>query len=336
MAGNVHAHLLIGDHPGADLGQGVHHAVDGLLVAGNQRRGQDDQIVRGDGDAAVLAARHPRQRRHRLALGAGGDQHHPLGRHLLGGGDVDDVAVLDVQEAEFLGDAHVAHHRPADERHPAAQRHCGVDDLLHPVDVGGEAGHDDPLAVGPAHQPVQVGPDFTLRRPDAGQFGVGRVAQEQVHTLVAQARHPRQVGRAAVQGQLVELDVAGVQHGARPSVHGDRERIGNRVIDREVLALEDAVRASGALGHLDEHRIDPVLATFRGDEGQRELGADDRDVSAQLEQERDRTDVVLVRVREHQGLDVVETMLDVAQVRQDQVHAGFVMGGEQHPAVDDQ
>ena len=46
--------------------------------------------------------------------------------------------------------------------------------------------------------------------------------------------------------------------------------------------------------------------------------------------------MVLVRVGEHQRLDVVEAILDVAQVGQDQVDARFVVTGEQHAAVDDQ
>ncbi len=39
---------------------------------------------------------------------------------------------------------------------------------------------------------------------------------------------------------------------------------------------------------------------------------------------------------QHQRLHVVEAVLDVAQVGQDQVDAGFVMAREQHPAIDDQ
>jgi hypothetical protein len=69
---------------------------------------------------------------------------------------------------------------------------------------------------------------------------------------------------------------------------------------------------------------------------ERELRADHRDVGTQLEQERNRADVVLVRVRQHQRLHVVEAVLDVAQIGQDQVDAGLVVAGEQHPAVDDQ
>ena len=94
--------------------------------------------------------------------------------------------------------------------------------------------------------------------------------------------------------------------------------------------------AALSLCDLDEHRLDPVLAAFRGDQRQGELRPDDRDVGPQLEQERDRPDVVLVRMGQHQRLDVVEPVLDMAQVGQDQVDAGLVVGGEHHPAVDDQ
>ena len=86
----------------------------------------------------------------------------------------------------------------------------------------------------------------------------------------------------------------------------------------------------------NEHRLDPVLAAFRGDQGQGELRTDDRNVGTQLEQERDRPDVVFVRMGEHQRLDVVEPVFDVTKVGQDQVDAGLVVGGKHHPAVDDQ
>ena len=58
--------------------------------------------------------------------------------------------------------------------------------------------------------------------------------------------------------------------------------------------------------------------------------------ATQLEQERYRADVVLVRMGQHQCLHLVEAVLDVAQIGQDQVDAGLVVAREQHPAVDDQ
>ena len=47
-------------------------------------------------------------------------------------------------------------------------------------------------------------------------------------------------------------------------------------------------------------------------------------------------DVVLVAVGEDDGLDVVEPIANVVEVRQDQVDAWLVVLGEEHSAVDDQ
>ena len=135
---------------------------------------------------------------------------------------------------------------------------------------------------------------------------------------------------------MVELDVAGVQNGSGAGAHRDGQRVGDGVVDREVLALEYAVRGAHALGHLDEDRLQPVLTAFRGDKGQGELRTDNRNVGTQFEQERDRPDVVFVGVREHKRLDVVEPVFDVTQIRQDQIDARLVVGGKHHPAVDDQ
>ena len=120
------------------------------------------------------------------------------GAHHLGGGDVDQVGIGHSQESQLPGDAHVAHHRSPDERHPPAQCDCGIDDLLHPIHIGGEARHDD-AAVGATDQPVQGRTDFAFRWPDAGDLGVGRVAQEQVHAGVAEPGHPGQIGGPPVQ-----------------------------------------------------------------------------------------------------------------------------------------
>ena len=60
-------------------------------------------------------------------------------------------------------------------------------------------------------------------------------------------------------------------------------------------------------------------------------------MSAPLAQQvRDGAEVVLVPVREHDGLDVVEAVPDVGEVRQDQVDPGLVVLREQHAAVDDE
>jgi hypothetical protein len=100
--------------------------------------------------------------------------------------------------------------------------------------------------------------------------------------------------------------------------------------------FEHPVGAALPLGHLEDLGFDPVFAALLHHQRQGELGAHHRDVGAQLEQVRDRPDVVLVRVGEHQRLDIVEAGVRCGAGPADQVDTGFVMPREQHPAVDDQ
>ena len=73
-----------------------------------------------------------------------------------------------------------------------------------------------------------------------GHLGVGRVGEEEVDALLPQPGERPQVGEPAVERQLVHLEVAGVQQGAARGADADRERVGDRVVDRDELAVEDA------------------------------------------------------------------------------------------------
>src|SRR6185436_15138429 len=72
------------------------------------------------------------------------------------------------------------------------------------------------------------------------------------------------------------------------------------------------------------------------DQRQRQRRADQRDVGLETKEVGNCPDVVLVAVSEHDRLDVVKAVLDVLEVRQDQVDAGVVVLGEEHSTVDDQ
>ena len=117
----------------------------------------------------------------------------------------------------------------------------GVHHLLHPVHVGGEAGHDDPLRLLVEH-PVEHRSDVALGGGEARHLGVGGVDQEEVDTLLAEPGERPQVGDPAVERQLVHLEVAGVQQHAGLGADRHRQRVGDRVVDRDELEVERAER----------------------------------------------------------------------------------------------
>jgi hypothetical protein len=76
-------------------------------------------------------------------------------------------------------------------------------------------------ALGPADDAFEHRADLALGRDEAGDLGVGRVGQQQVDAAGAETGEAGQVGDPPVEGQLVHLEVTGVQHGA--GGRGDRD-----------------------------------------------------------------------------------------------------------------
>ena len=108
------------------------------------------------------------------------------------------------------------------------------------------------------------------------------------------------------------------------------------MVDRDELAVEDAELLAVALAHRRACRADPVLLELGLDQREGQRRADEREVGLEAQQVGHGADVVLVAVGEDHRLHVVEPVLDVVEVRQDQVDAGVVVVGEQHAAVDDE
>ena len=182
-----------------------------------------------------------------------------------------------------------------------------------------------------------TGPISTSDGGEAGHLGVGRVDHEEVDALLAEPGERAQVGDPAVERQLVHLEVAGVQHQPGAGADRDRQRVGDRVVDRDELEVEGAERDPVALGD-DVLRglLEPVLLQLRAEQRQRQLRADEGDVLPLAEEVRRRADVVLVAVGEDERLDVVEPVPDRLEVGEDQVDARVVLLGEEHAAVDDE
>ena len=114
-----------------------------------------------------------------------------------------------------------------------------------------------------------AGGDLALGRREAGDLGVRGVGEEEVDALLPSRAKARRSVSPAVERQLVHLEVAGVQQGAAGGAHRDGERVRDRVVDRDELAVEDAEQLPVALAHAECVGPDPVLL---------ELGLDERGI----------------------------------------------------------
>ena len=185
----------------------------------------------------------------------------------------------------------------------------------------------------------RFGPDRRLRDGDARAVGVGGVAAQQQHAVAAELGEPGDVGGRAADRRLVELVVAGEQHGAELAAQDHAAHVGDRVREVDELDLERP-RLDRLAGreHLELGLAQAVLVELGAAHGDRQLAAvDDGDARLpQLAQHpRQRADVVLVAVGDHDRLDRVDVVAQVGEVGQDEVDAHHLRRREAQPDVDD-
>jgi hypothetical protein len=219
--------------------------------------------------------------------------------------------------------------------HLAATGLRRVEDLLDAVHVAGEAGHDDASRGGPEDRLDGRG-ELPLGRGEARDLGVGGVGEEERDTFLTQPGESPQVGDPTVEGELVHLEVAGVQQHPRVGPHRHGQAVGDRVVDGDELAVERVQVDPAPRLDLDGLGTDAELLELRLDEGQGQARTHHGDAGPFAEQVGDSPDVVLVAVREDDRRDPVQAVPDPGEVGQDHVDPRLVLLGEEHPAVDDQ
>ena len=251
MARNVQHVRAVVDDLNALAEELVDDTRDGVLVAGDGARRDDDAVAGADLDLLVLGKCHAVQGGHLLALRAGGDDDLLFQRHRLDLVDVDHGVFRRLHVAEVHGDfCHVFHAAARDgDLAPALRR--GVHDLLNAVDVGGERRDDDALLAaleqaveGPAHR--------ALTHRVARALDVRRIREQRQNALLAKLAKAGKVDDLAVDGRRVDLEVARVDNGAKSCVDGKRDRVRDGVVHVDELHAELA----GLDGHAAFHRDD--------------------------------------------------------------------------------
>jgi hypothetical protein len=208
-----------------------------------------------------------------------------------------------------------------------------ADHAVHPRDVGGEAAHGH-LALERADQ-LDQRVATPSSEPPSPRRNVGAVAGHGQHALVAEAAQLGVVGRRADQRVGIDLPVAGVQDGAERRLDRQPVRLRDRVRDGHELDPERPelqIAAQRDLGQADLIEDAGVAQLLADQEGGERRGVE-RGFQARP-QPAERTDVVLVSVRQHDAQDVVGVGLDVARVRGDHLHAGRRQVAEGHAQVD--
>ena len=284
----------------------------------------------------VLAVGDPRQRRQRLALGAGAEDHHFAVGVLVELLGRDHRVRRHLQQPQLLGQVDVVGHAPPHHRDLAPELVRDLQRLLQAIDVGGEGGDDDP-ALGLREDGAEGVPHQLLRRRVALLLGVGGVRHEEQHALPPVLAEAADVGGVAVHRGLVKLEVAGVHDDAGRG--GDRQRGGPGDGVGDVDELDAEGRQVDDVAGLDlvHHRVGQPFAVLQllADQAQGHAGSVHWYAEA-VDDERQRPDVVLVAVGQDDRLDLVGALDQVGDVGDHQVDAQHLLLGEHQAGVDDQ
>ena len=149
----------------------------------------------------------------------------------------------------------------------------------------------------------------------------------------ARPRRPSAPRAAAVRA---ELEVAARQHDALRRLDGEREAVEHAVVDADRVERERSNRRGLTRGERAEVGAHASLAQPTPGESQRERAAVDGGVGG-LQRERQRSDVVLVAVGQHDPAHLLRPFLQVLEVGDDRVDPQQVSApGNIRPGVEQQ
>ena len=175
-----------------------------------------------------------RKRGHGFTLRTGAHQDNLVVRQGTHVAQVNQDAVWNLQVSQVGGNSHITNHGAAHKDYAATVGVCGIENLLHAVNVGGEGRNDNPSFT----RCEDVGNDranLALGGNEPGDLGVGGVNHEQVHSLLTQSGKRAQVGDPSVHGQLVHFEVTGVQNRSCWGGDGNGQGVWDGVVDGHKL-----------------------------------------------------------------------------------------------------
>ena len=139
----------------------------------------------------------------------------------------------------------------------------------------------------------------------------------------------------SVNGGLIELEVAGMQHVTRRAAEKDADRSGDGVIHGEELGRDAA--EIHFVAWLDLHELgvfNPMLFELALDKAQGHLRCIDGHLTIKVFDEvRQRTGMVFVAVRDHDAAQLVGVLQHIGVIGQDKIDAGMVIVREHQARI---
>ena len=280
----------------------------------------------------MLAVGHARQAAHRLALTARRQHHDFVVFVAIQIADVDEHVLRDFQFADFhrqLGDVD---HAPADKADFPPELDAVVHHLLNSVQVRGEHRDDDsPLRV--LKQVVEGLADLLFAHRVAGALHVGGFRQHRQHAAAAPRGQRVEIRHLAVDGRVVDFEVARHDHRAGRARNRHRHRARNRMAHLDELHGERAdLDHVLRLHDMELDVADIMLRQLPAYERAGQLRAVNRRGYARQHIRR-RADVILVPVRNQIRAHALPVSLQIGDVGNHKVNTEHIRPREDRAAV---
>ena len=178
-----------------------------------------------------------RQRRHRLALAARGQEEQLRRWNPLVVGEGDREPFRNLEKTQLARGLEVLLQAATDHYDAAIELRRHAHEVLDAVNVGREVGDDD-AARGLAEDLLEWRVKVALGPRAALSLGVGRIAEQQQHPGVADLAKAIHVGGQTVGWGRVELEVARIDHAPDRCVDGEADRVRDGVAYGDRLHTE--------------------------------------------------------------------------------------------------
>ena len=315
--------------------QVIHHAIDRLLIAGNDARGQHHRVALLDFGVLVIVDRGSRQGGHRLALGSADQYAYFLGGIVfhLAGMNQQPFGNLDI--AQIFGDLGGTVHGTPDKCYFSAVLPGQFDGELEAMNRRRKAGDEQP-AFGAGENLVKLAPHRPLARGVSLALDVGRVLEQSEHAFFAVFGKGVEIEQPVVGRGGIDLEIPGVNDDAERGLYRQSHAIDQAVRDLDGVDGEGPdLEALPGDNFMEAGGVEqPVLLELVLHIGEGKLRAPDGNVQFGQDPGQ-RSDVILVPVGENDAAHPVPVLGQVADVGNNDVHAEEFGLREHQSGVDD-
>ena len=273
---------------------------------------------------------------HRFSLASGRNNRYFIGRIILHIVHGDQRIVRNRYIAQLLRGLDDINHGPPFQYHLTFVFACRIDDLLHPIHIGSKGRYNDPVLTVLGKQCLEGLADRFLGHGITGPQGIGGIAHDCQDPFLSQFRQTPQIDGVAVYRGIIHLKVPGIDQDSRRTA--DRKSCGIRDAVVRPYELDGKTPCTQLVAVMNDFGLNGIfhlmLCKLLPDQSDGKLGTVDRSIDI-FQDIWDCSDMVFMTMGDIIGFHLVPVLLQVSDIRNDQINPQKRIICKCHAAVND-